>query len=225
MTWWPAGGWVWSAPRNLVTNQPFYFQLCYATVKNCCTPRCHIKRNLMSFHPPHYHYDHFVLNLDSIDQAAMTAPCANEITLIPLEWLDSRSLVLPPQWLNLWEDAVLPPHEPIRYEDSRHEHLSCHHWHSNGEDARPTTAWTQSWGGPFVEYEGDHIGLSLFGWIVCSVDVKPFQCCQTNLIPILFQDCCIVDNVESKIYTNTDLIQKLCMTKNDKIMSKIFFWI
>ena len=88
--------------------------------------------------------------------------------------------------------SVLPPHA------LKHE-----------EDARPTTARSQSWGGPFVEYEGDHIGQSLFGWIVCSVDVKPFQCCQTNLIPILFQDCCIV---ESKIYTKADLIQKLCMT-------------
>ena len=86
----------------------------------------------MSFHQPHHHYDHFVFNRDSIDQAAMPAPCATEISLIPLEWLDdSRSLVLPPQGLNLWEDAVLPPHDPNRLEDSRHEHLSCHHMHSN----------------------------------------------------------------------------------------------
>ena len=86
----------------------------------------------MSFHQTHHHYDHFVFNRNSIDQAAMTAPCENEISLIPLEWLDdSRSLVLPPQGLNLWEDAVLPTHKPNRWEDSQHELVSYHHMHSN----------------------------------------------------------------------------------------------
>ena len=86
----------------------------------------------MSFHRPHRHYDHFVFNLNSIDQAAMTAPCANEISLIPLEWLDDpRSLVLPPHGFNPWEDAALPPHKLNRWEDCRPEHLSCHHLHSS----------------------------------------------------------------------------------------------
>ena len=31
----------------------------------------------------------------------------------------------------LWEDAVLPLHELNHWEDSRHEHLSYHHKHSN----------------------------------------------------------------------------------------------
>ena len=86
----------------------------------------------MSFHQPHRHYDHFEFNLDSIDQATMTALHVDKISLTTLEWLvNSRLLVLPPQGLNLWEDAVLPPPEPNRWEDSRHEHLSCHHTHSN----------------------------------------------------------------------------------------------
>ena len=47
-----------------------------------------VEGNLVSCHQTHHHYDHFVFNHDSIDQAAMTAPCENEISLIPLEWLN-----------------------------------------------------------------------------------------------------------------------------------------
>ena len=75
-----------------------------------------------------------LFNHDSIDQVVMIEPYRKKVGSIIFELVnddDSRLLVLPPQGLSLWEDAVLPPHEPNRWEDSRHEHLSCHHMHSN----------------------------------------------------------------------------------------------
>ena len=146
----------------------------------------------MSFHQPHHHYDHFVFNHDSIDQAAMTAPCANEISLIPLEWLDDfRSLVLPPQGLNLLEDAVLPPHEPIA---GRTVDMSiC-----------PTTTCTQTWGGRSTYHHmNSNMGRSVWREPHRSntpiqlelLDVEPFQCRQTNLIPIWLHNRCFIDGM------------------------------
>ena len=94
-------------------------------------------------------------------------------------------------------------------------HVLPQHVLKHKEDARPTTTWTQSLGGPFVEYKGHHSSDPLFttypgGMSVIRVnDIQPFKRRQTYLVPILFQDCCFVD---SEIYTKEDLIQKLCIT-------------
>ena len=84
MTWWPTGGWVWSAPRNLVTGLPFFFFFFFF---NCTMQQPRIVaqysvivgRNLMSFHQPHPHYDYFV--------------CCEHGAFVP-----------PPHELNRWED-------------------------------------------------------------------------------------------------------------------------
>ena len=87
------------------------------------------------------------------------------------------------------------------------------------EDARPTTTWTQSLGGPFVEYKGCHSSDPLFttypgGMSVIGVkDIQPFKCRQTYLVPILLQDWRFVDKIESKMYTKADLIRSMQTTQ------------
>ena len=114
--------------------------------------------------------------------------------------------------------------------------LSCHHkdltfgrtqscHHPNPVAGRtvdmsicPATTCSQTWGGRSTY----HRMKSIMGRSICRephrsntliqlelLDIEPFQCCQTSLIPILLRDCCIVD---SEIYRKADLIQKLCMT-------------
>ena len=87
------------------------------------------------------------------------------------------------------------------------------------EDARPTTTWTQSLGGPFVEYKGCHSSDPLFttypgGMSVIQVkDIQPFKCRQTYLVPILLQDWRFIDKIESKMYTKADLIRSMQTTQ------------
>ena len=146
-------------------------------------------------------------NLDSMDQATMMAPYVNKVSLTTLEWNDdSRSHVLPPHGLNPWEDAALPPHELNRWEDSQHKHLSYHHMHSNmgrtlnlpphelnHREVRllRTTSVNHSAGGTSA---------------VCIKDIKPFQCHQTYLIPILHHDCSFINKIESEVNTMTELV-------------------
>ena len=86
------------------------------------------------------------------------------------------------------------------------------------EDAWPTTTWTQSLGGLFVEYKGCHSSDPLFttspgGMSVIWVkDIQIFKRRQTYLIPILFQDCRFIDKLESKIYTKADLFRSMQTT-------------
>ena len=136
MTWWPAGGWVWPAPRNLVTNLPFFFFFFYIYLFFHCTiqqPRIAVQYsvivegNLMLCHQHHPHYDHFAVNLDHTHQATMEEPYVN-IVMGGRGPATTRTQSL--GGLSTWA-SVLPPHAL-----------------KNGEEARPTTAWTQSRGGP-----------------------------------------------------------------------------
>ena len=82
MTWWPAGGWVWSAPRNLVTCLPFFLTVLCNTTQNRCTIQCYSRRKP-----------------DTISQLSNT---------MSIFWLALRAkaFVPPPQGLNPWEDTL-----------------------------------------------------------------------------------------------------------------------
>ena len=86
------------------------------------------------------------------------------------------------------------------------------------EDTWPTTTWTQSLGGLFVECKGCHSSDPLFttspgGMSVIRVkDIQPLKRRQTYLIPILFQYCRVLDKVESEIYTKVDLFRSMQTT-------------
>ena len=68
-----------------------------------------VGKNLMLFHQPRPHYDHFPPN--SIDQATKMKQYRSEVGLDGICMVGYYIwLVLPPHGPNPWEDSVLPPH-------------------------------------------------------------------------------------------------------------------
>ena len=88
-----------------------------------------VRENLMLFHQPHPHTDIF---------PQLYRPSNNDGTIQERRVLDGiwmagyyRWLVLPTHWVNLREDAVLPPQELNHWEDNRQVHVSFHYMYSN----------------------------------------------------------------------------------------------
>ena len=86
-----------------------------------------VEGNLMLCHQHHPDYDHFAVNLDPTHQATMEEPYVN---IVMGGRGPTTTRTQSPGGLSTWA-SVLPPHAL-----------------KHGEDARPTTAWTQSRGGP-----------------------------------------------------------------------------
>ena len=103
----------------------------------------------------------------------------------------------------------------IAGEDYRHEHMSFHYMRRTLDLPPP---WTQSLGGPFVEYKGCHSSEPLFTtiqWNVCNPGQRyptipmPPNLPRSHTAPRLT----LRHKVESEIYTKADLIRTMQTTQ------------
>ena len=78
--------WCWLRQAPILL---FFFKLYSTIYANYCRAQCHSRKESgLTRNQPQPHYDHFVVFLDSIDQATMTEQCKYEASLTASERCD-----------------------------------------------------------------------------------------------------------------------------------------
>ena len=146
MTWWPAGGWVWSAPRNLVTNLPFFFLSFYyffflfffsffffffhCTIQQrriAVQYSVIVEGNLMLCHQHHPHYDHFAVT----------------INFTKMQWWYSMGMILVDSIQMVVTYCMSYHHRELtRGRTQSYHHIDVTHRRTVNMSLCPTTTWT-----------------------------------------------------------------------------------